>query len=168
MGKAPVVLMILDGWGEREAQEDNAISLAQPQNFYELQASYPHTLLECSGNAVGLPRGQMGNSEVGHLNMGAGRIVFQEITRITQAIEDRSFFTNPAFLKAMDYTRGNNGAVHLMGLVSDGGVHSELTHLFALLELCKEQNIKSVFIHAFLDGRDVAPQSAMEFINQLE
>jgi 2,3-bisphosphoglycerate-independent phosphoglycerate mutase len=110
----------------------------------------------------------MGNSEVGHLNMGAGRIVFQEITRITQAIEDRSFFTNPAFLKAMDYARGNNGAVHLMGLVSDGGVHSELTHLFALLELCKEQNINSVFIHAFLDGRDVAPQSAMEFINQLE
>lgn len=168
MAKAPIVLMILDGWGEREAREDNAISLAQPQNFYELQASYPHTLLECSGNAVGLPRGQMGNSEVGHLNMGAGRIVFQEITRITKAIEDRSFFTNPAFLKAMEYARGNNGAVHLMGLVSDGGVHSELTHLYALLELCKEQNMNSVFIHAFLDGRDVAPQSAMEFINQLE
>ena len=168
MAKAPIVLMILDGWGEREAREDKAISLAQPQNFYELQASYPHTLLECSGNAVGLPRGQMGNSEVGHLNMGAGRIVFQEITRITKAIEDRSFFTNPAFLKAMEYARGNNGAVHLMGLVSDGGVHSELTHLYALLELCKEQNMNSVFIHAFLDGRDVAPQSAMEFINQLE
>jgi 2,3-bisphosphoglycerate-independent phosphoglycerate mutase len=168
MAKAPVVLMILDGWGEREAQEDNAISQAHPENFYALQAAYPHTLLECSGNAVGLPRGQMGNSEVGHLNMGAGRIVFQEITRITQAIEDRSFFANPVFLKAMDYARENNGVVHLMGLVSDGGVHSELTHLFALLEMCKEQNINSVFIHAFLDGRDVAPQSAMDFINQLE
>lgn len=168
MPKAPVVLMILDGWGAREEQQYNAISLAQPQNFYDLWNAYPHTLLECSGNAVGLPRGQMGNSEVGHLNMGAGRIVFQEITRITQAIEDRSFFTNPEFLKAMDYARRNNGSVHLLGLVSDGGVHSELTHLFALLELCKEQHINSVFIHAFLDGRDVAPQSAMDYINQLE
>jgi 2,3-bisphosphoglycerate-independent phosphoglycerate mutase len=168
MCKVPIVLMVLDGWGEREAHDDNAISLAQPQNFYELKADYPYTLLECSGNAVGLPRGQMGNSEVGHLNMGAGRIVFQEITRITQAIEDRSFFANPEFLKAVDYAHRHNGSVHLMGLVSDGGVHSEMTHLYALLELCKEQGIHSIFIHAFLDGRDVAPQSALEYINQLE
>ena len=160
--------MILDGWGQRENQQDNAICMAHPRNFYDLWDAYPHTLLECSGNAVGLPRGQMGNSEVGHLNIGAGRIVFQEITRITQAIEDRSFFANPAFLKAMDHARRHNGTVHLMGLISDGGVHSELTHLFALLELCKEQNVNSVFVHAFLDGRDVAPQSAMQYINLLE
>ncbi|HPF19938.1 MAG TPA: 2,3-bisphosphoglycerate-independent phosphoglycerate mutase [Syntrophomonas sp.] len=168
MSKAPMVLMILDGWGHREDQQDNAISMAHPQNFYNLWDAYPHTLLECFGNAVGLPRGQMGNSEVGHLNIGAGRIVFQEITRITQAIEDRSFFTNPVFLKAMDDARRHNGAVHLLGLVSDGGVHSDLTHLFALLELCKDQGIDSVFVHAFLDGRDVAPQSAMEYISLLE
>lgn len=168
MPKAPVVLMILDGWGEGGEQPDNAIYLAGPQNYQELWKNYPHTLLECSGNAVGLPRGQMGNSEVGHLNMGAGRIVFQEITRITQAIEDESFFTNPEFLQAFDYARCHNGSLHLLGLVSDGGVHSDLTHLFALLRLCKEQQINAVFIHAFLDGRDVAPQSAMDYINQLE
>jgi 2,3-bisphosphoglycerate-independent phosphoglycerate mutase len=168
MAKAPVVLMILDGWGDREDYADNAIYLAKPRNFYQLRADYPNTLLECSGNAVGLPRGQMGNSEVGHLNMGAGRIVFQEITRITQAIEDRSFFANQELLKALEYARQHHGAVHLMGLVSDGGVHSELSHLLALLELCKEQQTEAVFIHAFLDGRDVAPQSAKVYINQLE
>ena len=168
MAKAPVVLMILDGWGDREDCADNAIYLAKPGNFNRLKADYPNTLLKCSGNEVGLPRGQMGNSEVGHLNIGAGRIVFQEITRISKAIEDRSFFANQEFLKALEFAQQHNGAVHLMGLVSDGGVHSEMTHLFALLELCKEQQIKSVFIHAFLDGRDVAPQSAMDYISRLE
>lgn len=168
MSKAPILLMILDGWGTRAACSDNAISLANPSNFYQLKAKYPHTLLECSGNAVGLPRGQMGNSEVGHLNMGAGRIVYQEITRISQAIEDGSFFSNQVFLQSLQRAKEKNGAVHLMGLVSDGGVHSELSHLYALLKLCKMQNIKQVFVHAFLDGRDVAPQSAMDYINQLE
>ncbi len=168
MDKRPMVLMILDGWGERCSCADNAISCAHPASFYELQAKYPHTLLECSGYDVGLPRGQMGNSEVGHLNIGAGRIVYQEITRICQAIEDGSFFRNPQLLQALDYARRTGGRIHLMGLVSDGGVHSDLSHLFALLELCKSEGADQVYIHAFLDGRDVAPQSAMGYINALE
>lgn len=168
MSKAPVVLMILDGWGTRAACSDNAITLANPINFYHLKTAYPSTLLECSGIAVGLPRGQMGNSEVGHLNMGAGRVVYQEITRISQAIEDGSFFKNEELLKAMQAARQHNGAVHLMGLVSDGGVHSELSHVYALLDLCKLQGVEQVFVHAFLDGRDVAPQSALGYINKLE
>lgn len=168
MSKAPMLLMILDGWGNRAACADNAVTLANPTNFYNLKAAYPNTLLECSGNAVGLPHGQMGNSEVGHLNMGAGRIVFQEITRISQAIENGSFFANQEFLQALQSAQQHNGAVHLMGLISDGGVHSDLTHVYALLELCKMHNISRVFVHAFLDGRDVAPQSAMDYINQLE
>lgn len=168
MSKAPLVLMILDGWGTRAACQDNAITLANPNNFYSLKATYPNTLLECSGNAVGLPRGQMGNSEVGHLNMGAGRVVFQEITRISQAIEEGSFFQNEELLKALAGAHQHNGSVHLLGLLSDGGVHSELTHLYALLELCKTQNCASVFVHAFLDGRDVAPQSALDYVNTVE
>lgn len=168
MSKAPIVLMVLDGWGTRAACSDNAVSMANPRHFYQLKEQYPNTLLECSGNAVGLPRGQMGNSEVGHLNMGAGRVVYQEITRISQAIEDGSFFKNEEFLKAMQAAREQHGAVHLMGLVSDGGVHSDLGHIFALLDLCKMQHMEQVFVHAFLDGRDVAPQSAMEYIRLLE
>ncbi len=168
MSKPPIVLMILDGWGTRAACQDNAITLANPTNFYSLKENYPNTLLECSGNAVGLPRGQMGNSEVGHLNMGAGRVVFQEITRISRAIEEGAFFKNEEFLKAIESAHQHQGSVHLMGLLSDGGVHSELTHLYALLELCKMQKCESVFVHGFLDGRDVAPQSALDYVNQVE
>jgi len=168
MSKAPCVLMILDGWGTRAACQDNAITLANPTNFYKLKATYPNTLLECSGHAVGLPRGQMGNSEVGHLNMGAGRVVFQEITRISQAIEEGTFFANEVFIKAMDWARTHKSSIHLMGLLSDGGVHSELTHLYALLEMCKRNHIEQVFVHGFLDGRDVAPESAMDYVNQIE
>jgi len=168
MPEKPIVLMILDGWGQRCSCEDNAISCANPVHFNTLQAQYPNTLLECSGYAVGLPRGQMGNSEVGHLNIGAGRIVYQEITRICQAIEDGSFFQNPELISAMHFACQNGGRVHLMGLVSDGGVHSDLSHLFALLQLGKREGIGSIYVHAFLDGRDVAPQSAMEYINALE
>ncbi len=168
MPKKPMVLMILDGWGQRCSSDDNAISCANPVHFNTLQAQYPNTLLECSGYAVGLPRGQMGNSEVGHLNIGAGRVVYQEITRICQAIEDGSFFQNPELIKAMHYARQRGGSVHLMGLVSDGGVHSDLSHLFALLQLGKSEGVAQIYVHAFLDGRDVAPQSAMEYINTLE
>ena len=168
MAKKPMVLMILDGWGSRESYPDNAISCAHPDHFLVLQNKYPHTLLACSGNEVGLPRGQMGNSEVGHLNIGAGRIVYQEITRISQAIEDRSFFSNEEFIKALDFASKHHGKVHLMGLLSDGGVHSELSHLYALLQLCKDYGALKVFVHGFLDGRDVAPQSAMDYVNALE
>ncbi len=160
--------MILDGWGVRNACSDNAISQACPGNFQSYWDEYPHTLLECSGYAVGLPRGQMGNSEVGHLNIGAGRVVYQEITRICKAIEDGTFYDNEAFLGALDFAKANQGQVHLMGLLSDGGVHSELTHLYALLQLCHDHQVEKVFIHGFLDGRDVAPKSAMEYVNALE
>jgi len=168
MSKKPVVLMILDGWGSRDACRDNAITQANPINFYSLRDKYPHTLLECSGYAVGLPRGQMGNSEVGHLNIGAGRVVYQEITRISKAIEDSSFYNNQEFMRALDFAREHKGKVHLMGLLSDGGVHSELTHLYALLKLCQDHHVERVFIHGFLDGRDVAPKSAMDYVNALE
>ena len=167
MSKKPVVLMILDGWGYRSACADNAISRANPSNFYRLQSNYPHTLLKCSGQDVGLPGGLMGNSEVGHLNIGAGRIVYQEISRISKAIADKSFFENPQLLQAIDGARENGHAVHLMGLLSDGGVHSHLEHLFALLELCRDRQIKRVFIHGFLDGRDVNPKSAGEYLNTI-
>lgn len=168
MSKKPLVLMILDGWGLRAACADNAVTLANPVNFNKLKDVYPYTELECCGNDVGLPRGQMGNSEVGHLNMGAGRVVFQEITRISQAIEDGSFFRNEELLKALENTRYHNGAVHLLGLLSNGGVHSELTHLYALLKLCKNNNCPEVYVHAFMDGRDVAPQSGMDYVNAVE
>ena len=168
MAIKPVVLMILDGWGLREACPDNAITLANPGNFYRLQDEYPSTSLRCSGLDVGLPRGQMGNSEVGHLNIGSGRIVFQEITRISSAIEDGSFFINPELNAAIDYALKNKGALHLMGLLSDGGVHSHMEHLYALLELCRQKGIREVYVHAFLDGRDVSPKSAGEFVTDLE
>lgn len=164
----PLVLMVLDGWGERAETECNAVYLANPQNFYRLREKYPSTLLSCSGQAVGLPDGQMGNSEVGHLNMGSGRIVYQEITRISNAIEDKSFFSNEELLNAINYARAHQGAVHLMGLLSDGGVHSHLEHLFALLEMCKMNDVSKVYVHGLLDGRDVAPKSALEFIAAVE
>jgi len=160
--------MILDGWGNRTPCEDNAVTLACPQNFYYCKANYPCTLLKCSGKDVGLPEGQMGNSEVGHLNIGSGRIVYQEITRISSAVEDESFFYNEQFIKAIEYAKKSAGSLHLMGLISDGGVHSHLDHLYALLHLARLHNLKRVYIHAFLDGRDVGPKSAAEYINTLE
>jgi len=168
MSNKPMVLMILDGWGCRESCKDNAISCANPEHFLALKNMYPYTCLECSGNEVGLPRGQMGNSEVGHLNIGAGRVVYQEITRISKAIEDGSFFRNEVFIAALEFARKHQGKVHLMGLLSDGGVHSELSHLYALLQLCRDHQVEKVFVHGFLDGRDVAPQSAMDYVNALE
>ncbi|MGE5389809.1 MAG: 2,3-bisphosphoglycerate-independent phosphoglycerate mutase [Deltaproteobacteria bacterium] len=168
MTKKPLVLMILDGWGTRHDCRDNAITEANPVNFYALKEKYPNTLLKCSGRDVGLPAGQMGNSEVGHLNMGSGRTVYQEITRISNAIEDGTFYQNPEILKAIESARENGGAVHLMGLLSDGGVHSSMDHLYALLDLCKQQGAPRVFVHAYLDGRDVDPKSAARFISALQ
>jgi 2,3-bisphosphoglycerate-independent phosphoglycerate mutase len=164
----PLLLMILDGWGYRAASEGNAIAQANLPNFRRLENDYPHTLLQASGEAVGLPNGQMGNSEVGHLNLGAGRVVYQELTRIFKAIKDRTLFENPILLEAMESARVHKKSFHLIGLLSDGGVHSHIEHLFALLEMAKKQNLENVFIHVILDGRDVLPQSAKQYISQLE
>ncbi|NYE57312.1 2,3-bisphosphoglycerate-independent phosphoglycerate mutase [Carboxydothermus ferrireducens] len=164
----PVLLTILDGWGIAETTYGNSIKEAGTPNFNRYWDNYPHTILEASGLAVGLPRGQMGNSEVGHLNMGAGRIVYQELTRITKEIEEGSFFQNRELLEAINHAQKTGGNLHLMGLLSDGGVHSHIEHLFALLELCRREKFSRVFIHAFLDGRDVPPQNAWEYIETLE
>ncbi len=166
---APVALVILDGWGVGSiADPNNAIAIAKTPVMDALLKKYPNTTLKCSGEAVGLPEGQMGNSEVGHLNIGAGRIVYQELTRITKAIREGDFFTNPVFLDVIKKVKANNSALHLMGLLSDGGVHSHNTHLYALLELAKKQGLSKVYVHAFLDGRDVPPSSSAEYVQLLE
>lgn len=159
--------MILDGWGIAPAGAGNAVSLANTPNLDRLMAEYPRTTLRTSGLDVGLPEGQMGNSEVGHMNIGAGRIVYQELTRISKSIADGDFFENKAFLGAIENCKANGTALHLMGLLSDGGVHSHSEHLYALLELCKEQGLTRVFVHAFYDGRDVSPDSGIGFTEQL-
>ncbi|MBF7081679.1 2,3-bisphosphoglycerate-independent phosphoglycerate mutase [Desulfallas sp. Bu1-1] len=166
--KRPLVLVILDGWGLSEKEEGNAIAMARTPNMDGLWARYPHTVLGTSGEDVGLPEGQMGNSEVGHLNMGAGRVVYQELTRISRAIKERTFFDNPVLLEAVEKARENRSALHLMGLLSDGGVHSHINHLYALLDLARDQGLTRVFVHAFLDGRDVPPANAKEYIVPLE
>lgn len=166
--KKTVALLILDGWGIREEVPGNAIKLAEPSYYDSLLATYPNIALDASGEAVGLPEGQMGNSEVGHLNMGAGRVVYQEITRINKSIREGDFFTNPVFLSAVNHVKHSGGALHIMGLVSDGGVHSSLNQLMALLEFCKQQAITNVRLHAFLDGRDVPPQSAEKYLQAVE
>jgi len=166
--KNPVMLMILDGWGLGNEYEGNAINLANKPNFDRYSQIYPTTKLKASGMAVGLPEGQMGNSEVGHLNIGGGRIVYQELTRISKSISDGDFFQNEEFLKAIDNVKKNGSNIHVMGLVSDGGVHSHNTHLYGLLELFKRQGLENVYIHAFLDGRDVSPVSGSGFLSELE
>ncbi|NVJ59059.1 MAG: 2,3-bisphosphoglycerate-independent phosphoglycerate mutase [Gammaproteobacteria bacterium] len=163
-----MVLLILDGWGYSEDPENNAILAAKTPNFDQLWQNYPHTLISGSGLDVGLPSGQMGNSEVGHLNLGAGRVVYQDYTRITQAIDDGEFFNNPALTNAIEQAVRHGGAVHLMGLLSPGGVHSHQDHLFALLQLAKDKGAKEVLVHGFLDGRDMPPRSAADSINALE
>jgi 2,3-bisphosphoglycerate-independent phosphoglycerate mutase len=165
--RRPLMLIILDGWGYREDTEGNSIKAARTSNLDFLTRDYPACFLECSGEAVGLPEGQMGNSEVGHLNIGAGRIVYQDLTRINMSVRDGSFFKNPAFLGAIENARDNNSSLHLMGLVSYGGVHSYMTHLFALIKLAHEKNVEKVYIHAFLDGRDVPPKAALKDIKSL-
>ncbi len=164
----PVLLCILDGFALREERHGNAVAQARKPNFDRYWNEYPHTTLRASGSAVGLPDGQMGNSEVGHLNIGAGRIVYQDLTRVTKAIEEGDFFENETFLNAIRHVRKNNSRLHLYGLVSDGGVHSHIRHLFALLELAAKEKVENVLVHAFLDGRDVAPDSAVGYIEQLQ
>mgnify|MGYP000503708822 CR=1 FL=1 len=166
---APVALIIMDGWGVGDAQSTtNAVNVGKTPVIDGLTAKYPHAQLACSGEAVGLPDGQMGNSEVGHTNIGAGRIVYQELTRITKAIREGAFFKNPVFLDVINAVKKNNGALHLMGLLSDGGVHSHNSHLYALLQLAKQEGVENVFVHAFLDGRDTPPASAKGFVETLE
>ena len=163
-----VVLTILDGWGITECREGNAIAGARTPNFTGLWDNYPSTSLSASGETVGLPQGQMGNSEVGHLNIGAGRVVYQELTRISKAIREGDFFENPVLLEAFKQAQEKGVALHLMGLLSDGGVHSHIRHLFALLEMAEKFKLEKVFVHAFLDGRDVPPDNALVYIRQLE
>lgn len=168
MSKKPTVLMILDGYGLNEKKEANAVYEAKTPVMDKLMAEYPFVKGYASGLAVGLPDGQMGNSEVGHLNMGAGRIVYQELTRITKEIEDGDFFKNEALLAAMKNAKENNSSIHFMGLLSDGGVHSHNTHLYGLLEMAKREGLEKVYVHCFLDGRDTPPASGKGYIEQLQ
>lgn len=164
----PLVLIILDGWGIRHEKKNNGIALAVKPNFDHFWKSYPHTQIDGSGKSVGLPEGIMGNSEVGHMNLGAGRIVFSGLSQIYQAISDKTFFSNPALISATQAVKNNRSRLHLMGLVSDGAVHSHQDHLYALLDLAKEQGMTDLFIHCFMDGRDTPPQSGLQYIQKLK
>ncbi len=168
MSKKPVVLMILDGYGLNDTKEHNAVAEAKTPVMDKLMAEYPFVRGNASGMAVGLPDGQMGNSEVGHLNMGAGRIVYQELTRITKEIQDGTFFENKALMDAVNNCKKNDSALHFFGLLSDGGVHSHNTHLYGLLELAKRNGLEKVYVHCFLDGRDTPPASGKEYVEALE
>ena len=168
MGKKPTVLMILDGYGLNERKDHNAIAMANTPVMDRLMSECPFVKGNASGLAVGLPDGQMGNSEVGHLNMGAGRIVYQDLTRITKEIQEGTFFKNPELLRAMDNARSNDSCLHMYGLLSDGGVHSHNTHLYALLEMAKREGLKKVYVHCFLDGRDTPPESGKDFVQELQ
>ncbi|MDO4331113.1 MAG: 2,3-bisphosphoglycerate-independent phosphoglycerate mutase [Eubacteriales bacterium] len=168
MSKKPVVLMILDGYGLNDIKEHNAVAEGKTPVMDELMSKYPFVKGYASGMAVGLPDGQMGNSEVGHLNMGAGRIVYQELTRITKEIQDGTFFENPALLDAVNNCKKKDSSLHLFGLVSDGGVHSHNTHIYGLLELAKRNGLEKVYVHCFLDGRDTPPASGKEYVEALE
>ena len=167
MSKKPTVLLILDGYGLSDTKEGNGVALANTPVMDNLMKEYPFVKGYASGMAVGLPDGQMGNSEVGHLNMGAGRIVYQELTRITKEIEDGTFFENEALVEAMENAKKNDSAVHFFGLLSDGGVHSHITHMYGILEMAKRYGITKVYLHAFLDGRDTPPSSAADYMQQM-
>ena len=167
MSKKPTVLMILDGYGLNDNCEANAVCEAKTPVMDQLKSQCPFVKGNASGMAVGLPEGQMGNSEVGHLNMGAGRIVYQELTRITKEIEDGDFFRNEALLKAVRNAKENGSALHLFGLLSDGGVHSHNTHVYGILELAKREGLSKVFVHCFPDGRDTPTTAGKEYIKEL-
>ena len=164
----PIVLTILDGWGYRAETHGNAIALARKPTYDHLLREYPNTLIRASEHFVGLPEGQMGNSEVGHLNLGAGRIVRMDMTRIDTAIMDGSFYTDPTLVRACELAAQKGRALHLIGLVSDGGVHSHQRHLYALLRLAKQQQLTHVYVHAFMDGRDTMPTSGLGYIQELQ
>ncbi|HJA95883.1 MAG TPA: 2,3-bisphosphoglycerate-independent phosphoglycerate mutase [Firmicutes bacterium] len=166
--KKPYAIIIMDGYGLAPAGDGNAISIDGSKNVNYYRENYPSATLGASGRSVGLPDGQMGNSEVGHLNMGAGRIVYQDLTKITKEIEDGEFFQNPALLKAMENAKANGKKLHLWGLLSDGGVHSHITHLYALLEMAKRHGVPQTYIHGFMDGRDVSPTSGVHYVEQLQ
>lgn len=166
--KRPVVLCIMDGFGNNPSEYGNAIKAGKTPNLDKLMAEYPMTYIGASGMDVGLPDGQMGNSEVGHTNIGAGRVVYQELTRITKSIQDGDFFENEALVGAIENCKKNGTALHLIGLLSDGGVHSHNTHLYGLLKLAKDNGLEKVYVHALLDGRDVPPASGVEYIEELE
>lgn len=168
MDKKLVMLAILDGWGINEREDGNAVKLAKTPNLDSIMKQNPCTVMHTSGLNVGLPDGQMGTSEVGHMNIGAGRIVYQDLAKITKSIQDGDFFENEAFLKAIKNCKENNSDMHLMGLTSDGGVHTHINHLFALLELCKKEGLKNVYVHCFTDGRDTPPTSGETYIIELE
>ena len=166
--KKPLLLCIMDGFGINSAENGNAVKAAKTPNLDKLFENCPNTLLDASGMAVGLPDGQMGNSEVGHTNIGAGRIVYQELTRITKSIKDGDFFENPEFKAAVENCKKNDSALHVMGLLSDGGVHSHNSHMFALFELCKREGLSKVYLHCILDGRDVPPSSGKDYVAEAE
>lgn len=168
MAKKPVVLMVLDGYGLDDKKEGNAIAMADTPVMDRLMKECPFVKGNASGMSVGLPDGQMGNSEVGHMNIGAGRIIYQDLTRITKAIEDGDFFENKVLLNAVENVKKNDSALHLWGLLSDGGVHSHNTHLYALLELAKRHDLKKVYVHCFLDGRDTPPASGKDYVAGLQ
>ncbi|MGM0804476.1 MAG: 2,3-bisphosphoglycerate-independent phosphoglycerate mutase [Bacillota bacterium] len=166
MSKKPVALIILDGFACRNEDKGNAVAQAKKPNFDRYWETYPHAQLTASGEAVGLPEGQMGNSEVGHLNIGAGRIVYQSLTRVNLSIKEGDFYENQTFIDAMDHVKKTGKALHIFGLLSDGGIHSHIEHILSLLELAKKQNVEKVYLHGFLDGRDVPPQSAKGYIQR--
>lgn len=164
----PILLTIIDGFGLREEEKGNAVKLANTKNIDKLWNSYPHSVLEASGQEVGLPAGQMGNSEVGHLNIGGGRIVYQPLELINKNIKERTFFDNTELKNVMNHVKENNSKLHIFGLLSDGGIHSHINHIFALLEMAKQEGVKEVYVHAFLDGRDTLPDISLTFLEQLE
>src|SRR5213595_2812917 len=164
----PFVLVILDGWGINPRKEGNAIALARTPNIDKLAKNWPHTAIRTSGEAVGLPEGQMGNSEVGHQNIGAGKRVLQDYTRVNESIRDGSFFSNPALLKAIEHVKKNSSDLHMCGLLGNGGVHAHESHLEALLRLAHMHDIERVYIHSFTDGRDSSPTGGIEFMRQLQ
>lgn len=166
--KTPTMLMILDGFGINPSSYGNAISAANKPNIDKIFSKYPNVKINASGQFVGLPEGQMGNSEVGHLNIGAGRIVYQDLTKITKSIEDGDFFTNPNLLSALEHTKKNSSALHIFGLLSDGGIHSHIDHIKALIQLAKANHLAKVFLHLFMDGRDVPPTSGITYMENIE
>ena len=166
--KKPTALIIMDGWGQSSSKVGNAVELANTPNYDQLISKYPHTLIAASGMDVGLPEGQMGNSEVGHLNIGAGRVIYQELTRITKSIMDGDFFENPELIDAMQHAKSHGTKLHTWGLLSDGGVHSHIDHLKALVKMAKDQGLDNIYVHAFMDGRDTSPTSGLSYVRELE